>query len=180
MKRMISNLILACCLALMFVASAAAQENDAVPGKRIGWIEIGMSRQTVLGKLGKPSGTYSLPRRGRGDYWFSSDNSNTLRVFYNAAGRVSQISVTSPSFKTPEGLTTRSGLADIRRAYKNLKILKVSAKGDIDYYYDSRQGIAFEITDQMDAHSSLAMRPYALLVFKPGMSPQPEPDERPR
>ncbi|HEX8890270.1 MAG TPA: hypothetical protein VF779_14020 [Pyrinomonadaceae bacterium] len=180
MERVIGKLIVACCLALMFVASVAAQENEVVPGKRIGWIEIGMSRQMVLGKLGQPSGTYSLARRGRGDYWFSSDNSNTLRVFYNAAGRVSQISVTSPSFKTPEGLSTRSGLADIRRAYKNLKVLKVSAKGDIDYYYDSRQGIAFEITDQMDAHSSLAMRPYALLVFKPGMSPQPEPDEHPR
>jgi hypothetical protein len=165
-------------LALLFALSASAQEYDVVPGQRIGWIEIGMSRQTVQGKLGKPSGTYSLPGRGnRGDYWFSSDNSNTLRVFYNGAGRVSQISVTSPRFTTPEGLSSRSGLSDIRRAYKNLKVLKVSARGDIDYYYDASRGIAFEVTDQMDAHSSLAMRPFALLVFRRGGSPQPEPDE---
>lgn len=182
MKRMIGKLVGACCLALLFALCVSAQEYDVVPGQRIGFIEIGMSRQTVLGKLGKPSGTYSLPSRGnRGDYWFSSDNSNTLRVFYNGAGRVYQISVTSPSFKTPDGLTSRSGLADIRRAYKNLKVLKVSARGDIDYYYDSRRGIAFEVTDQMDAHSSpLVMRPYALLVFRPGTNPQPEPDEHPR
>jgi hypothetical protein len=171
----------ACCLVFLCAAVASAQEYDVVPGQRIGWIEIGMSRQTVQGKLGKPSGTYSLTGKGaRGDYWLSSDNSNTLRVFYNGAGRVSQISVTSPNFKTPEGLSTRSGLAEIRRAYKNLKVLKVSARGDIDYYYDSRRGLAFEATDQMDAHTSLVMRLYAILVFRPGTSPQPEPDEHPR
>jgi len=180
MERMIRRLIGAFCLTLLFVVSVSAQEYDVVPGQRIGWIEIGMSRQRVLGKLGQPSGTYSLPGRGRGDYWFSSDNSNTLRVFYNSAGRVSQVSVTSPNFKTEEGLTTRSGLAEIRRAYRNLKVLKVSARGDIDYYYDSRRGIAFEATDQMDAHSRPVMRLYAILVFRPGATVQPEPDEHPR
>src|SRR3954463_1194745 len=144
MKRMIHRLIGTGCLALLFVVSTSAQEYDVVPGQRIGWIEIGMSRQTVLGKLGKPAGTYSLPVRGsRGDYWISSDNSNTLRVFYNGAGRVSQISVTSPRFTTPDGLSSRSGLADIMRVYKNMRVLKVSARGDIDYYYDPRRGIAF-------------------------------------
>jgi hypothetical protein len=170
---------MAFCLLLLFAASASAQDYDVVPGQGIGFIEIGMSRQTVHGKLGKPSGTYTLPGRGnRGDYWFSSDNSNTLRVFYNAAGRVYQISVTSPRFTTPEGLNSRSSLAEIRRSYGNLKVLRVTARGDIDYYYDSRRGIAFELTDQSDAHSSpLMMKTYAVLVFRKGTSPQPEPDE---
>lgn len=177
-SKMITRFVVALCLALLFAASASAQDYDVVPGQRIGFIEIGMSRQTVQGKLGKPSGTYSLPGRGnRGDYWFSADNSNTLRVFYNAAGRVYQISVTSPRFTTPEGLSSRSSLAEIRRSYGNLKVLRVSARGDIDYYYDSRKGIAFELTDQMDAHSSLVMKTYAILVFRQGTSPQPEPDE---
>ena len=178
MKRMIRKVVWACGLALLVAVPASAQEYDVVPGQRIGWIELGMSRQTVQGKLGKPAGTYNLPDRGyRGDYWYSSDNSNTLRVFYNGAGRVYQISVTSPRFNTPEGLNSRSGLNDIRRAYKNLKVLRVSARGDIDYYYDSRRGIAFEVTDQMDAHAPPVMRLYAILVFRPGGSPQPEPDE---
>src|SRR4051812_9109300 len=117
----IISFVVVCGLAVLCAASVSAQEYDLVPGQRIGWIEIGMSHQTVQGKLGKPSGTYSLPGRGnRGEYWFSSDNSNTLRVFYNSAGRVYQISVTSPRFTTPEGINSRSGLADIRRAYKNL------------------------------------------------------------
>ena len=176
---MVAKFVVAFCLALLFVASASAQEYEIVPGQRVGFIELGMSRQAVHAKLGNPSGTYKLRGPGfRGDYWFSSDNSNTLRVFYNGAGRVFQISVTSPRFTTPEGLTTRSSLADIRRSYKNLKVLRMSARGDIDYYYDPRRGIAFELTDHMDAHlSSLTMQLYAILVFKPGNSPQSEPDE---
>ena len=177
--KIFTKFVVAFCLTLLFVASASAQEYDVVPGQRVGVVEIGRSRQTVHGKLGKPSGTYSIQGRGnRGDYWFSSDNSNTLRVFYNGAGRVFQISVTSPRFTTPEGLNTHSSLADIRRSYKNLKVLRMSARGDIDYYYDSRRGIAFELTERLDAHSSsLTMQLYAILVFKPGSSPQSEPDE---
>lgn len=178
-SKMINKIVVAICFVLLFVASASAQEYDVVPGQRIGSIELGMSRQTVHEKLGKPSGTYSLQGHGnRGDYWSSSDNSNTLRVFYDAAGRVYQISVTSPRFTTSEGLNSRSSLAEIRRSYGNLKVLRVSARGDIDYYYDSRKGIAFELTDQLDAHSSLVMKTYAALVFRKGTSPQPEPDER--
>lgn len=175
----IGKFVAACCLALLSVVPAPAQDYDVVPGQRIGAIRIGMERPTVLNKLGQPSGTYPLPGRGhRGDYWLSSDNSNTLRVFYDGAGRVYQISVTSPRFTTPEGLNSRSGLAGVRRSYRNLRVLRVSARGDIDYYYDSRKGIAFELTEQTDEHSSRpTMRPYALLVFKRGGSPQPRPDE---
>ncbi|PYS52504.1 MAG: hypothetical protein DMF68_01375 [Acidobacteria bacterium] len=177
--KIFTKFVVAFCLTLLFVASASAQEYDVVPGQRVGVVEIGRSRQTVHGKLGKPSGTYSIQGRGnRGDYWFSSDNSNTLRVFYDAAGSVYQISVTSPRFTTSEGLNSRSSLAEIRRSYGNLKVLRVSARGDIDYYYDPRKGVAFELTDQMDAHSSLVMKTYAVLVFRKGTSPQPEPDER--
>ncbi|MDQ3820116.1 MAG: hypothetical protein M3362_20895 [Acidobacteriota bacterium] len=181
MKRseMFTKFVGAFCLALLFAVSASAQEYEIVPGQRIGSIELGMTRKAVHAKLGNPSGTYSLRGRGyRGDYWFSSDNSNTLRVFYNGAGRVFQISVTSARFTTPEGLNTRSSLADIRRSYKNLKVLRMSARGDIDYYYDPSRGIAFELTDHMDAHSArLTMQLYAILVFRPGSSPQSEPDE---
>lgn len=169
------------CLTLLFVATAAAQAYDIVPGRRIGLIELGMTRQVVHSKLGKPSGTYALRGRGyRGDYWFASDNSNTLRIFYNGTGRVFQISVSSPRFTTPEGLTSASTLADVRRSYQNLKVLRMSARGEIDYYYDSGRGIAFEFTERLDAHThtpSLTMQLYSILVFKSGSSPQSEPDE---
>ena len=71
-------------LLILSAVQIAGQENGITPGRKIGKVEIGMSRRTVHTNLGTPSGTYDLPGRGnKGDYWFSQDNSNTLRVFYN-------------------------------------------------------------------------------------------------
>ncbi|MBA2735105.1 MAG: hypothetical protein H0U54_19860 [Acidobacteria bacterium] len=52
----------------------------------------------------------------------------------------------------------------------------MTKRGDIDYYYDSRKAVAFEFTEQL-AESGNAMRLYAILIFKSGSTPQPEPDE---
>jgi hypothetical protein len=52
----------------------------------------------------------------------------------------------------------------------------MSKRGDIDYYYDRRRGVAFEFTERLKDDGSV-MRMHAILVFKPGGQPQPEPDE---
>lgn len=164
----------------LFVAGVAAQDYDIVPGNRIGKIEIGMSRQVVHSTLGNPTGAYRLRARGyRGEYWISSSD-NTLRVIYDAAWKVYQVSVTSPRFTTPEELTTQSSLADIKSHYRNLKALHFTARAEIDYYDAVRQGITFEFTQRYDAHSSQAMRLYAILIHKQGSFVLPEPDERVR
>lgn len=178
--KMFRRLLIAACLTFLFVAGVAAQDHAIVPGSRIGKIEIAMSRQAVHTMLGNPTGDYRMRARGyRGEYWISSSD-NTLRVIYDAAWRVYQVSVTSPSFTTPEGLTTKSSMADINSHYKNLKVLHFTARGDIDYYDAVRQGIAFEFTQRYDAHSPQAMRLYAILIHKQGGSVLPEPDERVR
>jgi hypothetical protein len=178
--KMFRKLLIAACLTLLFVAGVAAQDYDIVPGSRIGKIEIGMSRQAVHSTLGQPGGVYRMRARGyRGEYWTSSSD-NTLRVIYDVAGRVYQVSVTSTRFTTSEGLTTQSSLSDIKSHYKNLKALHFTARADIDYYDAIRQGIAFEFTQRYDAHSSQAMRLYAILIHKSGSSVMPEPDERVR
>lgn len=162
---------------LLFVVAVSGQDGGITPGRKIGKVALGMTRQTVHRSLGAPSGTYDLPGRGyKGDYWFSQDNSNTLRVFYDRSGRVYQVSATSPRFTTPEGITTGSSLAEVKRQFPNLKVLRMTKRGDIDYYYDSRKGLAFEFTERLEENGS-AMRLYAILVFKPGSKPQPEPDE---
>jgi hypothetical protein len=169
--------VMACLVLLLFCAQAAGKDGGITPGRKIGRIEIGMTRQIVHGKLGRPSGTYKLLGRGyKGDYWHSQDNENTLRVFYDRNDRVYQISATSPGFNTSEGISTRSSLAEVKRQYPNLKVLRVAARGDIDYYYDSRKGVAFVFTERLEENGS-AMRLYAIQVFKLGGSPQPEPDE---
>jgi hypothetical protein len=179
--KMFRSLMLACCLLLLFVTAASAQDYDIMPGSHVGKIEIGMSRQAVHNTLGNPTGTYSLRARGyKGEYWFSSDNSNTLRVIYDPAGRVYQVSVTSPRFTTPDGLTTQSSLAEVKSHYKNLRALRLAARGDIDYYDAVRQGIAFEFTERLDAHAGQTMRLYAILIHKHGGAVMPEPDERSR
>lgn len=166
-----------CLVLLLFCVQATAQQYSIVPGRSIGLIEIGMSRQTVHSKLGSPSGTYSLPGRGyRGDYWFSRDNSNTLRIFYDKNGRVYQISATSASFSMPEGITTNSSLDEVKRRYPGLEVLRMTKRGNIDYYYERRKGIGFEFTERLEDNGSI-MRMYAILVFRRGSRPQPEPDE---
>jgi hypothetical protein len=178
--KMFRRLLIAVCLMLLFVASVAAQDYDIVPGSRIGKIEIGMSRQAVHSTLGNPTGAYRMRARGhKGEYW-SSSSDNTLRVIYDVAGRVYQVSVTSPRFTTSEGLTTQSSMGDIKSHYRNLKVLRLTARGDIDYYDAVRQGITFEFTQRDDAHSPQAMRLYAILIHKSGSSVLPEPDERVR
>jgi hypothetical protein len=52
----------------------------------------------------------------------------------------------------------------------------MTKRGDIDYYYDSRKGVAFEFTEQLEENGN-SMGLYAILVFKPGSKPQSEPDE---
>lgn len=171
--------MIAACLMLLFVAGAAAQDYDIMPGNRIGKIEIGMSRQKVHDTLGNPTGAYSLRSRGyKGEYWISSDSTNTLRVFYDPAGRVYQVAVTSSRFTTPEGLTTESSLDDIKRHYQNLKVLHFTARGDIDYYDSVRQGIAFEFTERTDSRNVSSYEMYAISIHKRGGSVLPEPDER--
>jgi hypothetical protein len=162
------------------VASVAAQDYDIMPGRRIGKVEVGMSRQAVHSLLGQPTGVYRMRAKGyKGEYWISSSD-NTLRVIYDVAGNVYQVSVTSRRFTTPEGITTESSLAEIKSHYRNLKVLRFTARADVDYYDAVRQGIAFEFTQRFDAHAPQAMKPYAILIHRQGGSVIPEPDERVR
>jgi hypothetical protein len=178
--KMFRRLMFASCLTLLCVASVAAQDYDIVPGRRIGKIDVGMSRQAVHSVLGQPSGAYRMRAKGyNGEYWISASD-NTLRVIFDGAGRVYQVSVTSPRFTTPEGLTTGSSLGDIKSHYRNLKVLHFTARADIDYYDAVRQGITFEFTQRYDAHPAQAMRLYAILIHRQGGSVLPEPDERVR
>jgi len=140
-----------------------------------------MSRDAVHNTLGRPTGTYTLRQRGyTGEYWFSTDETNTLRVFYDPTGRVYQVSVTSKRFRTPEGLTTESSLDEVRRSYRNLKVRHFAARGDIDYYDSVQQGITFEFTERTDDRNVSSYQMYALLIHKRGGSVLPEPDERSR
>lgn len=176
-KMTIHKLTLASCLLLLFAVAATAQDFKIEPGRRVGKIELGASRQMVHQTLGKPSATYRAPGKQVGEVWMASTG-NDVRIVYKG-GRVVQIKVTSSSFVTPEGLTTNSSLADVQKHHSNLvkisRFVHGSGGGLIDYYDDVRRGIAFEFTS-VDSDTP-NFKPYAIVVHRPGQRVTPENDE---
>jgi hypothetical protein len=168
-----------CLLLLLFMSTAAAQDFKIEPGRRIGKIELGATRQTVHSALGKPAATYRMAGRLTGDVWMANTG-NDVRIVYRA-DKVIQIKVTSSSFSTSEGLTTNSSLAEVQKHYgrlrKSRRFVHGSGGGLIDYYDDVRQGIAFEFTSV--ASETPDFKPYAIVVHRPGRRVIPENDEEP-
>jgi dUTPase len=175
--KMIRQITLASCFLFLIAAAVAAQDFKIEPGRRIGKIELGASRAVVHQTLGKPSATYRAPGGMSGEVWMATTG-NDVRIVYRN-GRVVQIKATSSSFATPEGLTTKSSLAEVQQHYKNLVKISRFAHGSggglIDYYDDVRRGIAFEFTS-VDSETP-NFKPYAIVVHRPGQRVMPENDE---
>ena len=174
--------MLGCCLLLLILASAAtatAQDFKIEPGLRAGKIALGISRQEVHRILGQPSATYSMQGKLTADTWMANTG-NDVRIVYRG-GQVIQVKVTSASFKTPEGLTTESTLAEVRKHHTRLRKSRhfVNDSGGvmIDYYDDVRRGIAFEFTS-VDSETR-EFKPYAIVVHSPGQRVIPENGEEP-
>lgn len=177
MFKMIRQIALASCLLLLATVCVAAQDFKIVPGRRIGKIELGASRQMVHKTLGQPSSTYRAPGGLTGEVWMASTG-NDVRLVYRG-GRVIQIKVTSSSFSTPEGLTTNSSLAEVQKSYRSLvktrHFVHGSGGGLIDYHDDVRRGIAFEFTAPDSETPNF--KPYAIVVHRPAQRVMPENDE---
>lgn len=174
---MIRKLLLASCVLFLFAASATAQDFKIEPGRKVGKVLLGATRQAVHQALGKPSTTYRAPGRLTGEVWMATTG-NDVRVVYRG-GRVIQIKVTSSSFTTPEGLTTESSLEDVQKHYRSLTrtrhFVHGSGGGLIDYYDDVRRGIAFEFT-AVDSETP-NFKHYAIVVHRAGQRVMPETDE---
>ena len=164
-----------------------AADRTISPGRSIGKITLGDRRQTVHKVLRRPGGSYRFGRKAprlRGDYWASATANSaghTLRVVYEN-DRVVQVSVTSPAFKTPDGISTGGGPAAVRSAYGPLRerryFVRGSGGGLINHLDNTARGIAFVFT----APASLEDQPYrfyAIAVHRPGRAVLPEPDEEP-
>ena len=164
----------------MMAVPVAAQDFKIEPGRKIGKVGLGMTRTAVHQTLGKPAATYGMSGgKLTGDVWMANTG-NDVRVVYSA-GKVIQVKVTSPSFSTPQGLTTNSALAEVQKHHGNLRktrhFVHGSGGGLIDYYDDVRRGIAFEFTSV--ASETPDFKPYAIVVHRPGKPVIPESDEEP-
>jgi hypothetical protein len=137
-------------------ASDSDGKNDIVPGSRVGGVKIGEEMGKVVEALGEPDSSDAA--MGHMWSWWISHKNDAARQelgiyasFDNdATGHyVRQIRLTSPYFVTSNGISTRSSLADILRAFKDARaVAKYSSpeRGGTIYLYDDKmQGIAFEV-----------------------------------
>ncbi len=123
-----------------------------VPGKSIGLTHLGQNAET-LASLGRPD--FSDAAMGKAwSTWYSKDNKkNELNIYttYKDSEMTEKvirlIRITSPEFKTEEGISTGSSINTIRSSYPKLVITgKYKDAGESVEIYDAMDsGIAFEI-----------------------------------
>jgi len=137
-----------------------------VPGKRVGQVTLNQNADSVITTLGQPSltdgamGSSMLTWIGK-----SGDSASRVSVFMqrNMGGpdesisRVKQIRVTSPQFKTAEGICTGTVLTDLNSRYS---IKAVDKYKQLKVYDDLQHGISFDV-------DSLTNRCVAISIHAP-------------
>lgn len=139
-----------------------------VPGKSIGHITLRENADSVYKALGKPdSGDAAMGKSL--STWYANHNPTgyQTQIFCSRymgspaenTSRVKQIRVTSPFFKTKEGIGTGAVLAQVQAKFKVIKTASYSNKKPPYDIYDSKNGIAFEISDKKCT---------AVIIYLPG------------
>jgi hypothetical protein len=163
------------------VESDPVEDHWVVPGERVGVIVLGMTEKEVTTKAGNHDGVYALPGGINVEYseWKEPDKVSTLRMFYDQAGHVIQISAETWGVATKDGISTKSSLADVQAKYKHLEHSRVATTdSDIDYYMDEAKGITFAFKNAK-AEKESAPHLYALIVHRPNTSIIPDINQRP-
>lgn len=155
------------------IPAMASSSRTIVPGQRIGLLAL----KSYPGQL--PLGTPQAGDAGMSQHeylWVSKrrvgNRMVTEKTFAKAVSNgvfdgggpgvtIETIRVTSPYFRTADGIGPGASLASIRRHYRHLETDSSVAT----VLEDSARGIAFEFAS---AHPSAASRCIAVSVFKPG------------
>lgn len=134
---------------------AVTSQQLIVPGKGIGKISIDESMETVFNLLGKPDSSDAAMGSALA-VWYAGHKAAGYKtsIFsrHNYTGKdeifqhVRKILVTSPYFKTKEGIGPGSNSKDIKKHYSLKPGTSYITKGKrIDIYNDVSKGISFEI-----------------------------------
>lgn len=126
-----------------------------VPGKSIGHITLRENADSVYKALGKPdSGDAAMGKSL--STWYANHNPKgyQTQIFCSRymgppdenTSRVKQIRVTSPFFKTKEGIGTGAVLAQIQAKFKVIKTASFKNKKPPYAIFDNQKGIAFEVS----------------------------------
>lgn len=173
---------------LAFSIDISAQDYSVTPGKHVGAIKLGMTRDAVWLTLGRPTQIKRWPGGVIKDSWLGPENPNSeeaqifLNVIYRAR-RAVQIEFNEPKYKTGEGISIESTLAQFRSAYKRPLARAYGyddgeGSGYVGHYFDAvKRGIAFTFRTQdlFDARTV----PEALCVHAAGSQVIVEPHGKP-
>lgn len=154
-------------------------QNQVVPGERIGRVFIGDTRAAVQRRLGKPSKTFRLPAGRTSELWRGSKREdtgrpNTLEVIFER-GVAIQIETTNPVFRTKSGLSVLTGSMkwlDVLRDELSMSRRRYVRRGSqtLEYNDWQRLGIALELIEIGDGTS-----PETLIVHRKNHAVIPDP-----
>lgn len=123
-----------------------------IPGKSIGKTKVNEDADLVFKNLGKPDGGDAAMGKAVAIWYGNHDSTGHSTSIYttrdignNPLALIRQIRVTSPVFKTSEGLGAASDLSDIEKIFDLKMAEKFSDSGKQYEVYDTKEGIAFEI-----------------------------------
>jgi hypothetical protein len=123
-----------------------------VPGKSIGLTHLGQNAET-LAALGRPDFSDAAMGKAWSTWYSKDDKKNELSIYttYKDSEMTEKvirlIRITSPEFKTKEGISTGSSVNTIRNSYPKLILCGKykDAEGTVEIYDAVDLGIAFEI-----------------------------------
>lgn len=124
-----------------------------VRGKSIGQTKLNEDAKLVFQRLGKPDGGDAAMGKSLA-VWYANHNPQgyQTQIFFSRqmgaadenVSRVKQIRVTSPYFKTVNGIGAGSTLKQIHASFKVKKTASYKEKKQSFSVYDTDKGIAFE------------------------------------
>ena len=123
-----------------------------VPGKSAGKVSINQDAEEVYILLGKADAGDAAMQKSVAIWYKNHDPKAYSTSIYtvrdtgnNPPARIKQVRVTSPGFKTKEGIGVSSTLAEIQNKYSVTKLADVTDQGEVLEMYDNLAGIAFEV-----------------------------------
>lgn len=132
----------------------ASQGGDWLlqPGIAAGKTAINAKAEEIYARLGKADGGDAAMGKSIA-IWYNNHDSTahsiaiyTIRDTGSAPSAIiKQIRVTSPTFKTKEGIHPESTLSEIRKVYQVTRSEAYKSEGESYTVYSSKAGIAFEI-----------------------------------
>lgn len=132
----------------------AMQEGDWLlqPGIGAGKTAINEIADQVYARLGKADGGDAAMGKAIAIWYNNHDSTAHSIAIYTVRdtgsmppARIKQIRVTSPTFKTKEGIHTGSTLTEIKKVFPVTRSEAYKSEGENYSVYSSKQGIAFEI-----------------------------------